>query len=200
MIVARLLFGLANPSGKLPVSYPRAEADLPATEPLQWPGVLDDGGLRRVEYSEGLEIGCRWFDAQNIEPLFPFGYGLSYTTFSLSDIAVAPSETDATTPVKVTLTLTNTGETRGAEVPQVYLGFPAEAGEPPKRLVGFDKVWLDPGESRDVEITIDPGAPSHPFGIYKEELGRWQNPPGKYRVMVGTSAANIKETLSINLK
>lgn len=198
LIVSRLLFGLANPSGKLPVSYPRSEADLPATEPLQWPGVMEEGGLRRVEYSEGLEIGYRWFDAQDIEPLFPFGYGLSYTTFSLSDIAVTPAGGAPSTPVKVTLTVTNTGQTRGAEVPQVYLGFPAGAGEPPKRLVGFEKVWLDPGESREVEITIDPAAASHPFGVFNDDLGQWRNLPGKYQVMVGTSAADIAHRQSIS--
>lgn len=198
LIVSRLLLGLANPSGKLPVTYPRSEADLPASEPLQWPGIVQSDGLRRVEYSEGLEIGYRWFDAQDIEPLFHFGHGLSYTTFSLSDIAVTPAESDFSSPVKVTVTVTNTGDLRGAEVPQVYLGFPAEAGEPPKRLVGFDKVWLDPGESREVEIVLDPAAASHPFGVFNEASGRWENSPGEYKVMIGTSAADIAHTQSIS--
>ena len=81
-IVADLLFGLANPSGKLPVTYPKAEGDVPAHTPGQWPGV-DVNGVPTVTYSEGLEIGYRWYDAQGIQPLFPFGYGLSYTTFSI---------------------------------------------------------------------------------------------------------------------
>lgn len=200
LIVSRLLFGLANPSGKLPVTYPRSEADLPASEPVHWPGIVESGGLRRVEYSEGLEIGYRWFDAQDIEPLFPFGYGLSYTTFSLSDIAVTVAEPEFSAPIEVTLTVTNTGDVRGAEVPQVYLGFPAASGEPPKRLVGFDKVWLGPGESRDVEIVLDPAAASHPFGVFNETLGQWENRPGEYRVMVGTSAADIAHTQSVTFK
>lgn len=200
LIVSRLLFGLANPSGKLPVTYPRSEADLPASEPVQWPGIEDSGDLRRVEYSEGLEIGYRWFDAQDIEPLFPFGYGLSYTTFSLSDIAVVHSEPDFSAPVKVILTVTNTGDVRGAEVPQIYLGFPPGMGEPPKRLVGFDKVWLEPGEGRDVEIILDPAAANHPFGVFNEKLGQWENRPGEYLLMVGTSAADIVHTQSISLR
>lgn len=200
LIVSRLLFGLANPSGKLPVTYPRSEADLPATTPVQWPGVVGSDELRRVEYSEGLNIGYRWFDAREIEPLFPFGYGLSYTSFSLSDIAVVPSTANSSQPVKVTLTVTNTGKVRGAEVPQVYLGFPPGVGEPPKRLVGFDKVWLEPGESRKVAITIDPSASHHPFGIYNDEVGQWENPPGKYQVMVGTSAADIVQTQSLEFE
>jgi len=197
-IVSRLLFGLANPSGKLPVSYPRDEADLPAATPIQWPGVVVDD-IRRVEYSEGLEIGYRWFDAQNIEPLFPFGYGLSYTTFTLADIAVTPAVTDGSTPVTVTLTVSNSGDTAGAEVPQVYLGFPASAGEPPKRLVGFEKVWLEPGESRTVDIVVDPEASNHPFGIFNPETRQWENPAGEYTVMVGTSSADILTTLKVAL-
>lgn len=199
LIVSRLLFGLANPSGKLPVSYPRSEADLPATKALQWPGVKQESGLRRVEYSEGLEIGYRWYDAQDIEPLFPFGYGLSYSSFSLSDIEIVAGS-DFSTPVTVTLTVTNMGDVRGAEVPQVYLGFPAGTGEPPKRLLGFDKVWLEPGESREVEIILDPAAANHPFGVFNADAERWENPPGKYRVMVGTSVADIAHTQSISLR
>lgn len=199
IIVSRLLFGLANPSGKLPVTYPRAEADLPARTPLQWPGVMEENDIRRVEYSEGLEIGYRWFDAQDIQPLFPFGYGLSYTTFALSDIAVAPAAIDGSAPVRVTLTVRNTGKIEGAEVPQVYLGFPAGAGEPPKRLVGFEKVWLQPGESRRVEITIDPAASSHPFGVFNPQNRRWENLPGEYTLMVGTSSADIVHTQKVTL-
>ncbi len=200
LIVSRLLFGLANPSGKLPVTYPRSESDLPATKPVQWPGVVAEDGLRRVEYAEGLEIGYRWFDAQNIEPLFPFGHGLSYTTFEFSDFSVETSAYDFSSPVTVTVNVTNTGDVRGAEVPQVYLGFPKNAGEPPKRLVGFDKIWLEPGESREVEITIDPAAASHPFGVFNAELSEWENLPGEYQVIIGTSATDIQHTETIRFQ
>lgn len=200
IITARLLFGLSNPSGKLPVTYPRAESDLSANQPLQWPGVVQNDGIRRVEYSEGLEMGYRWFDAQHIEPLFPFGYGLSYTTFELADVAVTPSAFDGSTSVNVELTVSNTGDRNGAEVPQVYLGFPEGAGEPPKRLVGFEKVWLEPGESKTIIIAIDPNASNHPFGIYNDEAQNWENPKGEYQVMVGTSSADIHITLPVTLE
>ncbi len=206
-IVARLLFGLATPSGRLPVTFPRAERDLPVTTPRQWPGVdsagqpaqiggagmgmMAAGGPYTVEYSEGLRIGYRWFDAQGIAPLFPFGHGLSYTTFALSDLAVTPRTTDGTRPITVELTVRNTGRRRGAEVPQVYLSLPASAGEPPKRLVGFEKVWLDPGRSRRVRITIDPGAASHPLGTWDPAAQAWTTPAGAYRVHVGRSAVDL---------
>lgn len=199
VIVSRLLFGQANPSGKLPVTYPRSEADLPATTLAQWPGIVENG-IRRVEYTEKRQIGYRWFDAQGIEPLFPFGHGLSYTTFELRDIRVTPATLDEKTPVRVSVTVSNTGDRAGAEVPQVYLGFPPEAGEPPKRLVGFEKVWLEPGESRTIEIQLDPQASSHPFGIFNDQTKAWENPPGEYTVLVGTSSADIISTHKIQLK
>jgi len=118
----------------------------------------------------------------------------------LSDIAVTPTASDFSSPVKISLTVTNTGAVRGAEVPQVYLGFPAESGEPPKRLVGFEKVWLEPGQSRELEIILDPAAANHPFGVFNVERGEWENLPGEYRVMVGTSAADSRHIQSIRFK
>ena len=117
-----------------------------------------------IRYSEGLEIGYRWFQAQGIKPLFGFGFGLSYTTFEIADVSVdAPDGADA--PVTVTASVTNTGPVAGAEVVQVYLGVPVE-GQPPKRLVGFQKVFVEPGASEPVTITIDPAATNHPFGVW----------------------------------
>jgi beta-glucosidase len=203
-IVARLLFGLATPSGKLPVTFPMRESDLPASDAKRWPGVdtlgnavsasapasFGGGGMpTRVEYSEGLRIGYRWFDANAIKPRFPFGYGLSYTTFALANLVVSPRKASATTPVTVSVRVTNTGKRRGAEVAQVYLGLPSDAGEPPKRLVAFRKVWLEPGQSTTVRMTIDPRATSHPFGVWDESAKRWVVRDGSYVVSVGTSSA-----------
>jgi beta-glucosidase len=215
-VVARLLFGLATPSGRLPVTFPRAERDLPASTPRQWPGVdsagtpakvvdpnatmgLAGGGPYTVEYSEGLRIGYRWFDAQGIAPLFPFGHGLSYTTFAITDLAVTPRASDGTRPVTVEFTVRNTGRRRGAEVPQVYLTLPASAGEPPKRLVGFEKVWLDPGQGRRVRVVIDPRAASHPLGVWDSAAQAWTVPAGAYRVQVGRSAGDVvlADTLTV---
>jgi beta-glucosidase len=203
-IVARLLFGLATPSGKLPVTFPVRESDLPASTDKRWPGVDTSGARAKVtggnafgsgapitvEYSEGLQIGYRWFDANRIAPRFPFGFGLSYTTFALSNLVVTPRRTDGTGPITVRVTVTNTGKRRGAEVPQVYVSLPESTGEPPKRLVAFEKVWLEPGQRRTVAMTIDPSAPSHPLGVWDESTKRWRVPEGSYTITVGASSAD----------
>ena len=214
-IMARLLFGLATPSGKLPVTFPMRESDLPASDAKRWPGVDTLGNAvsasapasfggsgmpTRVEYSEGLRIGYRWFDANAIKPRFPFGYGLSYTTFTLTNLAVSPRVASATTPITVSVRVTNTGKRRGAEVPQVYLGLPSDAGEPPKRLVAFRKVWLEPGQSTTVRMTIDPRAASHPFGVWDESAKRWVVRTGSYTVSVGNASAGTFLTDSIRVR
>ena len=140
-IVARLLLGVATPSGRLAVTFPVRESDLPAHVPQQWPGIDSAGAAvpisratnasTRVQYSEGLAIGYRWFDAQHIAPRFPFGFGLSYTTFAIRDVSITPKRSGATQPIVVQLTVTNTGPRRGAEVPQVYLGMPPDSASRP---------------------------------------------------------------------
>ena len=172
-IVASLLFGQVNPSGKLPVTFPRAESDLPAYTPEQFPGVVQNG-QRLVKYSEGLQIGYRWFDAKNIEPLYPFGYGLSYTRFALDGLHASAQTVDGSKPLKVSFTVKNTGKVAGAEVAQLYLGAPSDSGEPPKRLVGFEKVFLAPGAQKTVEISIDPKAANHPFSMFRPDSQRWE--------------------------
>ena len=129
--VARLLLGIANPSGKLPITFPRAEGDVPGRTTAQWPGVAVNG-VPTATYSEGLQVGYRWYDAQGIKPLFPFGFGLSYTTFSLTRLKTIPAVTDGTTPIQVEFWLENTGKRPGAEVPQLYLGLPLATGETAK--------------------------------------------------------------------
>jgi beta-glucosidase len=197
-IVARLLFGLADPSGKTPVTYPRSAADLPAATPEQFPGVKRDN-KRVVTYSEGLKIGYRWYEARGIAPLFPFGHGLTYTRFALSGFKVAPLKSDGRAPVKLSFFIRNTGARTGAEVAQLYLGFPAAAGEPPRRLVGFEKVWLKPGEKRMVEISVDPAASNHPFSIFDSARQQWKIPGGAYTLMLGTSSSDIAYSSTINV-
>jgi len=177
--VANVLFGDVNPSGKLPITFPRSEADLPrptiagATTPFD------------VRYDEGLATGYRWFDAQGIEPLFPFGFGLSYTTFALS----SPTATLAGgNQLTVTVDLANTGARAGAEVVQVYLSLPAILGEPPRRLVGWKKVTLAPGASTTVTIVVDGNSSAHPFGHWDAATRSWAIAPGDYGVYVGNSS------------
>ncbi|TWE05156.1 beta-glucosidase [Neobacillus bataviensis] len=205
-VVANLLFGLANPSGKLPVTYPVSKADTPTSTSERYPGVnqgvLDSTGkeIPQVYYSEGLEMGYRWYDAQNIKPLFAFGHGLSYTNFDISKLVVTPKTTDGTKKIQVSFFVENTGKAAGAEVPQVYLGLPKAANEPPKRLVGFEKVWLKPGEKKRVTITIDPAASNHPLSIWDSNADTWKTLDGEYKVYVGNSSDNITLTDSINVR
>ena len=151
------------------------------------PGVDEGDGYPTIRYSEGLERGYRWFQAQGIRPLFPFGHGLSYTGFELDDVRVSEEITDATHPLVVSAQVTNTGSVAGAEVVQVYLGIPP-AGQPPKRLVGFAKVHLEPGESQRVEIVLNPEATAKPFSVWDYKLGEFTIPAGDFTVYVGTSS------------
>jgi beta-glucosidase len=141
-------------------------------------------------YNEGLEVGYRWYQAENIVPQYCFGFGLSYTTFTISNVAVTPS-TDGTTPITVTATVNNTGTLYGAEVVQVYLGFPANLGEPPRRLVGFQKIWLNPGTSGNVSITIDPAASNYPLSYWNTTTHSFAIQPGTYPVYVGNSSGAV---------
>ena len=197
-VVAELLFGVANPSGKLPITFPTLEREAATSTVQQWPGVTVNGVLTAT-YAEGLEIGYRWYDANNVQPQFPFGYGLSYTTFSVSDLEVNPRNTNGKRPIVVEFTVKNTGTVRGAEAPQVYFGLPASSGEPPKRLVAFEKVWLNPGEQRRVQLIVDPDANSHPLGHWRPGAQKWGTIRGDITVYVGTSAADLSLSRSITV-
>jgi beta-glucosidase len=188
--VADVLTGKVNPSGKLPLSFPRSVEDTLAANPAQYPGV---NGV--AHYSEGLEVGYRGYTAHKITPLFPFGFGLSYTEFSFDGLKVTkqPGPTNATVSFKVT----NTGKRAGAEVAEVYLGFPAidEGNEPPVQLKAFSKVMLNPGESKTVELKLDTRA----FSYWSEKAHAWAVAPGEFQLMVGDSSANtpLKANLTV---
>ncbi len=188
--VADVLVGKVNPSGKLPLTFPRSVEDTLASNLQQYPGV--DGV---VHYSEGLEVGYRGYTAHHIAPLFPFGFGLSYTEFRFDGLKVSqqPGSARATVIFKVT----NTGKRAGAEVAQVYLGFPqiAEGNEPPMQLKGFKKVMLNPGQTTLVEVKLDARA----FSYWSEKAHAWQVAQGEFQVMVGDSSANtpLKANLEI---
>ncbi|MFL6051852.1 MAG: fibronectin type III-like domain-contianing protein [Actinoallomurus sp.] len=145
-------------------------------------------------------MGYRWYDATGSQPQFPFGFGLSYTSFSISKLVVGPRTLDGTKPIRVSFFVQNTGDKAGAEVPQVYLGLPASAGEPPKRLVGFDKVWLNPGERKRIEITIDPAASNHLLAVWDTVGKQWKTADGRYQVYVGNSSENLTLHDSITVR
>jgi len=172
--LAALLFGDVNFSGKLPVTFPRSLSDVPAATEERWPG---------GEYSEGLRVGYRWYDAQGVTPLFPFGHGLSYTSFAYADLAVGKPSKDGSVPVS--FTVTNTGARAGAEVAQVYVGQPAGTGEPPNNLRGFARVTLAPGESRRVTTTLD----ARSFQLWDRG---WVTAGGAYRISVGASSRDLR--------
>jgi beta-glucosidase-like glycosyl hydrolase len=180
--IASLLFGDADPSGKLPVTFPESLADVPASTPAQWPGINNE-----VQYSEGLDIGYRWYDAKNVTPLFPFGYGLSYTSFSFSNLALSSSSGSPSSPMTVTADVTNTGSRSGAEVAQLYLTDPSDAGEPPLGLKGFQRVSLTPGQTQQVSFTV----PASAFQIWDDSSSSWITDSGAYKIAVGDSSASL---------
>jgi beta-glucosidase len=187
--VADLLFGVANPSGKVPTTYARsAEDTLMAGHPERYPGTDEGDGYPVIRYTEGLRMGYRWYQAEGIAPLFPFGYGLSYTTFEVAGVSVDAGAEPGTSAVTVRATVTNTGAVAGAEVVQVYLGLPAAAGQPPKRLVGFAKVRVEPGAGAEVEIVLDPAATNHPLSVWSRGEHAFVTVPGEHTVYVGTSS------------
>lgn len=129
-------------------------------------------------------MGYRSYDARNITPLFPFGFGLSYTTFSYSHLRLTPDHRDK---VKVRFDVTNTGHRAGAEVAQVYVGMPSSTGEPPRQLKGFEKLNLQPGQTGHASITLDARA----FQYWNTSTHNWATAPGQYQIMVGSSSRDI---------
>jgi beta-glucosidase len=191
---AKLLLGKADPAGRLPVTWGKRLEDYPATDPAH-PERSAKGVDGKTTYSEGVLVGYRWFDAQKIEPLFPFGFGLSYTTFRYSDLHVtALPDGGATVTVKVK----NTGATAGDEVPQVYLDAPERRPEgaqfAPRTLAAFDRVSLGPDEEKTVTLTVAPRA----FEYWSVAKNAWETPAGSRKLWVGASSRDLK--LSANVR
>ncbi|MBS2964372.1 glycoside hydrolase family 3 C-terminal domain-containing protein, partial [Actinocrinis puniceicyclus] len=177
--MAALIFGTANPSGKLPVTFPGSLSQVPAQTQAQWPGTSAG-----VTYSEGVDIGYRWYQAKNITPAFPFGFGLSYTDFSFSNLSVGAFNADGA--ATVTATVTNTGSRAGADVAQMYVNDPAASGNPPQQLAGFQRVNLTPGQSATVSFTLT----IHDLADWSPTDNQWEAQAGTYSVSVGDSSAN----------
>ena len=185
--IADLLFGKTNPSGKLPVTFPLDDTQLPRPS---IPQPTADGLPFAVNYTEGLNVGYKYFDANNLTPWFPFGFGLSYTTFTMTNATLVNNLNAATNPnFQVTFTLTNTGARAGAEVPQVYLGMPAALNEPPKRLVGWQKVPLNAGAAQQITIEVDQNDSSQPMSYWNTATESWTVSPGIYTVYLSNSSA-----------
>jgi beta-glucosidase len=183
--LASVLFGQTDPSGHLPVTFPQSLSQVPASTTAQFPG-----NGTTVQYSEGLNVGYRWYNDKNLQPLFPFGYGLSYTRFAYSHLRVTPV-VNGTQDVRVSATVTNVGHRAGADVAQLYVTEPAATGEPPRQLKGFQRVNLAPGQSARVQFTVTPGDiswfDSSAPGA-SSTGGGWSQTAGGYRVFVGDSS------------
>jgi beta-glucosidase len=202
--VGNVLFGSVNPSGKLPNTFPKSEADLPHPTIVKPPPRSENSsgpvspaqraaGMPpfEVTYDEGVKVGYKWYDAEKKPVLFPFGFGLSYTTFDYSGLTVTPGQN-----VEVTFTIANTGGRTGAEIAEVYAALPANADEPPKRLVGFTKVELEPGEKRSVTIEV----PMKYLSIFDVKKNDWSLIPGDYAIMVGGSSQDFPLKQVVTLK
>ena len=204
--LANILFGDVNPSAKLPATFARSDADLPhpiifgsaprpTTPPATPPAGAAGAPQQRfrmtpfdIDYTEGLKVGYKWFQAENKRPLFAFGHGLSYTTFAYSGLKAAIDS--------VSFTVRNTGKRAGAEVAQVYAGLPAAANEPPKRLVAWEKIQLAPGESKTVTVKLEPKF----LSIFNEAKDDWELLPGDYRIFVGGSSEGTPLSASVSVR
>ena len=201
--LANILFGDVNPSAKLPATFARSDADLPhpvifgsaprpTTPPATPPAGAAGAPQQRfrmtpfdIDYTEGLKVGYKWFQAENKQPLFAFGHGLSYTTFAYSALKASIDS--------VSFTVRNTGKRAGAEIAQVYAGLPAAANEPPKRLVAWEKIQLAPGESKTVTVKLEPKF----LSIFNEAKDDWELLAGDYRIFVGGSSDDTPLSASV---
>ena len=186
--LARVLFGDVNPSGKLPATFPKRLEDSPAHALGAYPGTNGT-----VTYTEGLLVGYRWFDAKNIEPLFPFGFGLSYTTFKYSNLQLV-NGIDGT--VTAQFEIENMGSRAGAEVAQLYV-HPEKAGvmRPEKELKGFKKVFLKPGEQQTLTIPLTQGA----FAYFDPDKKGWNAEKGDFKILIGGSSRDLALQAEYNL-
>jgi len=182
--LAKIVFGDVSPSGKLPVSFERRWQDN-----ATYNSYYAKNGSKRVAYTEGIFLGYRHFDQSSVKPLFPFGYGLSYTTFRYSNLRITPESFGGDQPVAVSFDVTNTGQRGGAEIGEVYVSDGhSRVPRPAKELKGFGKVDLEPGETRTITVTLNRRA----FSYYNVEQKDWAATPGEFGVLVGSSSANIE--------
>jgi len=183
--VAAMLFGDVEPAGRLPVTFPADESQGPGSKRAEFPGDVDPatGRLDKAHFDEGVNVGYRFWDAHDQQPLFPFGYGLGYGEISMDGLGVSDGP-DGSKVVRVHVR--NDGSRAASAVPEIYLGFPMAANEPPKQLKGFAKVVLQPNEERDVEIPLAADA----FRYWDQGKGVWAS-GGTYEVMLGRSSRDI---------
>jgi beta-glucosidase len=190
--VANVLFGDVNPSAKLPMTFPLSVADLPHSELRKPPSdgiglaaIMKSGEAKstfEVHYDEGLKVGYKWYDAENKKVLFPFGFGLSYTKFAYAGLELHSGDS-----ITLQFSVRNTGDPEGMEIAEVYATLPGDSGEPPKRLVGWSKVELKPGESKQISLTI----PREYLSVFDEASNAWKFLSGEYTFHAGSSSRDL---------
>ncbi len=200
--LANVLTGEVNATGKLAMTFPKSDADLPhpvipplpAEDKGAGSGAVDDRAhvesKYTVHYDEGLKVGYKWYEAEHKTPLFPFGFGLSYTTYAYSGLKIDDAAKSVSFEVR------NTGTRAGAEIAQVYANLPAAAGEPFKRLAGWQRVELEPGETKTVTVAVDPRV----LSVFDEKTETWSLLPGSYGIMAGPSSAETPLTGTMRLR
>jgi beta-glucosidase len=194
--ITEVLFGMRSPEGKLPISFEKSWEENPTHDNYYAPPGAP-GAVPHVKYAEGLYVGYRYYTSMGKEPLFPFGFGLSYTTFAFSNLTVAPAPSGDPEEFTVSFDVANTGQRPGAEVAQLYVGDPsAKVKRPVKELKGYQKVRLDPGQSQQVTLMLD----KRSFSYWDEATHGWHADPGQFTVSVGDSSENTPLTASLTLK
>lgn len=189
-VTADALYGLYNPSGKLPLSWPKRYCDSPAYKNFP-------GENKEVWYGEGMYVGYRWYDARQIPVAYPFGYGLSYTTFELTDLKISETANVDKDEVMIQVKVRNTGHVAGSEVVQVYVhDVESKIDKPEKQLKAFKKVFIHPGEEKLVTLSLN----KESFSGYSLDLQGWITEPGDYTILVGTSCENLPLQASIRVK
>ncbi len=204
--VAEIIAGEINPSGKLPITIEKDFKDspgygyIPEGETLHTRRNRDEEKTRAVyniKYNEGIFVGYRWYEKQNIEPLFPFGYGLSYTTFKYNDFEISDKKIRPGERVEITFTIENIGKIPGTEIAQLYVHDLVSSFERPlKELKGFEKVTLQPGEKKKISITLD----NSDFSFWNPETRQWTAEPGDFEIIIGPSSAIAAGKLVLTLK
>ena len=188
--IARVLSGEVDSSGRLPITFPASLEQLP--HPQLVGADKPDGTLFDIDYPEGAAAGYKWYDKQNLKPLFPFGYGLSYSTYAYDNLTAKEEGGKVT----VSFTVKNTGARAGKDVPQVYVGHQGDGWEAPRRLAGWEKVALAPGESKQVSLTVDPRL----LAYFDAKSHKWVIAKGAYELSLGASSRDLKLNSSVNLE
>ncbi len=195
--IASVLVGDVNPSGKLPFTFPEKLEDVGAHQLGDYPGRQREDGIFDEKYNESIFVGYRWTDKQKIRPLFPFGHGLSYTTFAYGKATVNKKVMKIDEQIVITVPITNTGKRIGSEIVQLYISdLKSSLPRPVKELKGFSKIQLAPGETQEVTFLIDKQA----FSFFNDSRHEWVAEPGKFEAQIAASATDIKSKVTFELE